>query len=104
MLAADTWALQEGGIAPTARELPQRGEEADHSGAPVDITPHARDYLNLVSPLWRKTWIRGNYSDRGFLKKGGGREGAGVPALSEVVAFQIGHMWTAGSDSLEHAG
>lgn len=79
------------------------GGEVNHNGVRVDITPHARDYLNLVSQLWRKTWIRGIIPTEDFSKRRE-REGAGAPAPFEVVAFQIEHMWTVCSNLLEHAG
>lgn len=79
------------------------GEEVNHNGVRVDITPHARDYLNLVSQLWRKIWIRGIISTEDFSKRREW-EGAGAPALFEVVAFRIEHMWTVCSHFLDHAG
>lgn len=53
------------------------GEEVNHSAVRVDITPHARDYLNLVSQL-AENLDSGNYSDRGFLQKAG-TGGGGSP-------------------------
>lgn len=59
---------------PDSRGAIRIREEVNHNAVLVDITLHAGDYLNLVSQLRQKAWIRRIIPTEDFSKRKSGVE------------------------------